>query len=126
MNPSIPGTIVVPVIAIAALVPVAGLLSTAFGARAAKIAQWARLAAYVTLTLLAWGAIVCALDALKIGWGTPYRLAPVAMVIAFLLPPLTGVVALRYTSPLRTALSHRSGLWRLASVQLARFLGTCF
>ena len=90
MIPSVPGSIVVPVVAIAALVPVAGFDSTAFGARAVKIPEWARLATFVTLGLLAWGALVCVLDVLKIGWGAPYRLAPVAMMIAFMLPPLIG------------------------------------
>jgi hypothetical protein len=126
MIPSVPSAVVVPVAVVASLVPLAGLLSTAFGARAAKIPEWGRLAAFVALGLLAWGAIVCALAAVKIGWGAPYRLAPLAMLSAFLLPPLIGVAGLRRAPKLRTALSQRSGLRRMASIQSARLLGAVF
>jgi hypothetical protein len=123
---AIPGPVAGAVVVIAALVPVAGLDSVAFGGRAAHVARWGRLSVFVALGLLAWGATVCALDMVQLGWGAPYRLAPVAMFVAFLLPPMIGVVALRRAPRLRAALSHRSGLWRLASVQIARLLGAVF
>lgn len=126
MVPSVPSGVAVTVVAVASLIPLSGFLTIAFGARAAGLAGWPRLAGYVAAGLLAWGGLGVALAALEIGWGAAYRLTPVLLALAYALPVLLVVAALRRAPRLRTALGTRSALWRLASIQLARNVGLVF
>jgi len=93
--PSVPSGVAVTVVAVASLIPLSGFLTIAFGARAAGLAGWPRLAGYVAAGLLAWGGLGVALAALEIGWGAAYRLTPVLLALAYALPVLLVVAALR-------------------------------
>ena len=124
--PRVPSGIEIAVIAVAAGVPLAALLSAGVGGWAAGVKRWLGLGLSAMGVFLAWGGVVLGLDALKIGWGASRRFTPVAEVIAFVVPPLIGVIFVRRVPRLRRALAHQSGLWRLASVQIARNLGLVF
>jgi len=124
--PSVPSGVAITVVAVASLIPLSGFVTTAFGARAAGLAGWPRLAASVTAGLLAWGGLGVALAALHAGWGAPFRFTPVLVALAYALPVVLVVAALRRAPRLRAALGTRSALWRLASIQLARNVGLVF
>src|SRR6266516_1934815 len=126
MIPSVPSSIAIPVVFVASGIPLAGFLSTAFGARAAGLGRWGRLGLGVGLGLLAWGGFGVGLAVLKIGWGATYRFTPVLEALAYALPLLIGISALRRAPRLRAAFGSRSGLWRLASIQIFRNLGLVF
>lgn len=124
--PHLPAGVVSAVTVIAALVPLGGFLTIGLGARAAGIAEWVRLGLYTAAGLACWGGVVAGLALLDVGWGSPHRWTPVFELVAFLLPPIAGVLALRRAPRLRAALAHRSGMWRLVSLQICRNLGVAF
>src|SRR6266516_3748624 len=126
MVPSVPASVLIPVVVVASLIPLAGFLTAGLGGRAAGVEHWARLGLWVAVGLLLWGALDCGLDALKIGWGKPYRLTPLFLAMAWALTQVVAVLGVRHSPRLRAALTHRSGLWRLTSIQVARSLGLVF
>jgi hypothetical protein len=126
MIPHLPHGVVVAVVVVASMVPLGALTSVGLGGRAAGVKGWARLGLLTMLGFLAWGGFVVGLALLHAGWGRPYRWTAVLEVVAFAVPPIIGFTALRRAPRLRQALAHRSGLWRLASIQIARNLGLVF
>jgi hypothetical protein len=124
--PSVPVSVLVPVVVVSALVPLSGLDVVASGARERGVEHWLRLGTFAMLGLLVWGGTVVALDALELGWGSPYRYLPVVIVLAWALPQLGVVVVLRRVPPARAVLGSRHALFRLTTLQTARNLGVVF
>lgn len=126
MIPPAPPSVLVPVIVVAALIPLAGLDVVASGAREREYRHWLRMGTLTMAGLLAWGGIVVGLDALNVGWGSPYRFLPVVVVIAWVLPQLCVVAVLHRAPAALAVLGSRQALSRLTTLQIARTLGVVF
>lgn len=125
--PHIPVSVQLPVLTLASLIPAGGFLVAAFGGRASGHAHPLRLGGTLALGLAAWGGLVVGLATRGLLWGDePHSLTPLWLVLAWILPGLVAVVGLERAPGLRAALASRSGLWRLASLEVGRNIGGVF
>lgn len=122
----VPASVTVPTVVVACLVPVAGLWCAGFGARSARLERPLRLAVAPALALAGWGALVVLFAENGVLWGEVGSLTGVWIPLAWLLPMLGMLWALRRLPRLREALGSRAGMAWLAYTQVARNLGLVF
>ncbi|HVL04341.1 MAG TPA: hypothetical protein VM386_07885 [Acidimicrobiales bacterium] len=124
--PDVPASVALPTIAVAFLVPVAGVWCAGLGARSARLERPLRLGLLVMVGLAAWGAVVVLLAEARLLWGEAGDLTGIWLPLGWLLPMLGLLWLLRHTPRLREALASRAGMAWLASTMSARTLGVVF